>query len=471
MAGVGQPAVERLRAFLRELNPGSRALLIAELERNILRGEDINGSELILTELRRSFRDNDPKAQRVGEAARLFFQPLEPFLISESAERLAPGRIARATLEPIWTWICNQVVPAEAAIFSEQVGQALAAHDEARVGELTRTFQDHAVRQMQGMIAAVANDEKSARRLGAQTGTPRGLEDVRPVVGVLDLRDALAALAGKLPGHIKMLSGPQLESVKALLDAHVGVKNGLFRYSLVMLMDRLAAPWQLIRLATRAAGSDTAARIAETPYSQTVNIVLAEIERMVRELEADLKTGRGIAVTALLKDVHDAVRGLRTELDIASDSAWGRQLASIRATISRVLSAEVETMPGRVRRLMRPRPAKEIAPGMTLDADEVTEAESLIGFVMACRTYASELAVNEVTQRTFNDLQQNLDTGTRTLLDALRATGEKERPFRQSQVDAAVRFCAKVFGQEYAALLTKAAAVSGGGSEPKAARA
>jgi hypothetical protein len=34
--------------------------------------------------------------------------------------------------------------------------------------------------------------------------------------------------------------------------------------------------------------------------------------------------------------------------------------------------------------------------------------------------------------------------------------------FRQSQVDAAVRFCAKVFGGEYAALLTKASAVSAG---------
>ena len=76
-------------------------------------------------------------------------------------------------------------------------------------------------------------------------------------------------------------------------------------------------------------------------------------------------------------------------------------------------------MPGRVRRLMRPRPVKEIAPGSTVDADEVAEAESLVGFVMACRNYASELAINEITQRTFTELQQCLDTGTKTLLDAL----------------------------------------------------
>jgi hypothetical protein len=119
---------------------------------------------------------------------------------------------------------------------------------------------------------------------------------------------------------------------------------------------------------------------------------------------------------------------------------------------------------------MRPRPAREIAPGSTVDPDEVAEAESLVGFVMACRNYAGELAINEITQRTFSDLKQCLDVGTKALLEALRNCNEAERPFRQSQVDAAVRFCGKVFGQDYAALLAKAADVASHG-ERKAARA
>ena len=110
-----------------------------------------------------------------------------------------------------------------------------------------------------------------------------------------------------------------------------------------------------------------------------------------------------------------------------SESAWGKQLTALRADVSKILTAEIELMPGRVRRLIRPRPSKEIASGSTLDADEVAETEALIGFVAACRNYASELAINEVTQRTFNELQQFLDTGTRTLLDALRGASGGER--------------------------------------------
>ena len=60
-------------------------------------------------------------------------------------------------------------------------------------------------------------------------------------------------------------------------------KTDIFVCGLVLVMGRLAFPWQLIRLATRAAESDDAARVAETPFADAVAIVLSEIECMVSE--------------------------------------------------------------------------------------------------------------------------------------------------------------------------------------------
>jgi len=117
-------------------------------------------------------------------------------------------------------------------------------------------------------------------------------------------------------------------------------------------------------------------------------------------------------------------------------------------------------VPGRVRRLLRHRSDKDIGAGAKLDVGEADETVALVNFVIICRNYASELAISEVTLRTFTELQHYLDTGTRTLIDGLRQAGDSDRQFRQSQVDAAVRFCAKVFGEEYAALLAKAAEVA-----------
>jgi len=101
----------------------------------------------------------------------------------------------------------------------------------------------------------------------------------------------------------------------------------------------------------------------------------------------------------------------------------------------------------------------------------VAETEALIGFVDACRKYAGELALNEMTQRTYSELQHYLETGTPALLDGLRNTSEGDRKFRQSQVDAAVRFCGKAFGPEYASQLAKAAEVAAHSERKAAAKA
>ncbi len=470
MTGQGQITIEKLRGFLRDLKPGARALLISELERKLLSGDNPAGAEIVLAELRRSLREGNSKTARFGDPARMFFQPLESFLVDDTPDHRHRGRIARATLEPIWSWLSNTLMPEDARSYSEQVEQALLAGASDKVEHLARVFQDRVVRRIQQMLDGI-KDDRERRRLAVQLGTPWAMDDVQALRGILDARDGLAMLGTQLPGHISALQGPMLEGVKALIDAPLGAKSDLFLYSLVLVMSRLAAPWQLVRLAVKAASSDNAIRIAETPYAVAVNIVLDEIERRVRELTGDLKSGRGIAVSALLKEIHDALRGIRSELDLPAESAWGKQVIALRAGMSRMLTAEIELMSGRVRRLIRPKPSKDISPGSKLDADEVAEVESLIGFVVTCRNYAGELAINEITQRVFNDLQKSLEAGTNALLDALRQSTGGERAFRQSQVDAAVRFCAKVFGEEYASLFAKAADMTSHGERKTAARA
>ncbi len=459
MAGERLP-VERLRQFLRELNPGTRALLIAELERGVLSGEEMPGAELVLEELRRSTREGGRQLPRVGNLARMFFQPLEPFLVDDTADHKHCGRIARVSLTPIWEWISRDLAPGEAKAASEDIARAIATDDTAGAEQIARRFQDRAAERMQAALNAAANDDKARRRLAAQVGTPRAHDDAQAILGALKARDALESFGAHMPRHIKNLANTHLAQVKAMLDSPRYSQPGVFLYALVLVMSRLASRWQLIRLAIRAAGSDKAARVAETSYAVAVTIVLAETERMVSELKGDLKTGQGIAVAALLKDIHDAARGLRTELDLAADSTWGQKLAHLRADISDLLKSQIESMPGRVRRLLRQRPVREIAPGATLDQNDVAETEALIEFVGVCRNYAGELAINEMTQRAYTEIEQYLDTGTRSLLDALRAAGDADRSFRRSQVDAAIRFCAKVFGKDYASLLAKAADVA-----------
>ena len=229
-------------------------------------------------------------------------------------------------------------------------------------------------------------------------------------------------------------------------------------------MSRLAAPWQLIRLGVKAAGSDTAARIAETPYGVTVTIVLAELERLVGELREDLRSGQGVAVGALLKTIHDAARGLRTELDLPIDSHLGpRARRPARADRRTAARGDRSRCPAACGACLRPRPPREIRPNSALDPDEVAETEALVEFVGACRYFAERTRhQRDDAAHLFRTAALSRHRHPRAARRAAQCRATAERSFRQSQVDAAVRLCAKVFGKDYAALLAKAAEVARG---------
>jgi hypothetical protein len=461
--------VDRLRDYLRELNPEARALLMAELERGRLRGDELPAIDLILQELRGAAAHKRALPPRIGDPQRLFFAPFEPFLVDDGAGRKRPGRIARASLDPTWRWLSGDLMPAETAAYAEQASRLLLAGESAKAEPPARALQDEAGKRIEATLAGLDTDLRARRRLVGRIGTANALEDLRDMVGVLKGRDALALLAARLPHHVRNLADEQLDNVKALFDAPAARHRDVFLYGLVLVMSRLGSPWHLIRLAVRIAETDKAARIAQTPAALAVTVVLDDVELQVMQLRDGLQGEDVAKVVGLLKDIHDGVRGLRTELELSADQPWGRQLAAMRSEVSALIERHIAAVPGRVHRLLRPRFGADAAGG--LDAQEVAEVEALIELVNACRAYAGELAVNEATLRVHSQLQNYLDTGMAPLLEGLRQAGAGERKFRQSQVDAAVRFAAKMFGADYAAVLVKAADVAAQGADPKAAKA
>ena len=220
---------------------------------------------------------------------------------------------------------------------------------------------------------------------------------------------------------------PQIGSVGTALNVPSLQTPQLLPFALSLVMQRLTAPWQIIRLAIKMAASDDEIRVAATPYGVAVTIALHDLSYLAAVLRTDIRRGHFDNVAEHLKTLHDGVRGLRTELDLRNDSAWGKQLTSIRAEISNALQSEIDSVPGRVRRLLRQRADKDISAGAKVDASEVDETAALIDFVAVCRTYASELAINEVTLRTYSDLQQYVEKSTEALVQSLRGGDTKTR--------------------------------------------
>ncbi len=450
---MGQTSIERLRDYLAQLPPQSQALLMREFERAIERGEDTTVATFVLEQLRKIVRGTDEEARpRTDNPARLLFSPLEPFLVESNAP-LRPGQIRRASLTPVWQWLIRDGAPDQARAFEEVLSRGPDSGTSSEIEAAVRKIQIAAA----DAILKIAVRGTDQRRALARVGPPDVIEDLLPIASILQAREAIDTLNSRLPSFLRIFGDSQIASVGAALNVPSLQTPQMLPFALSLVMQRLTAPWQIIRLAIKMAASDDEIRVAATPYGVAVSIALHDLSCLAATLRADIRRGHFDNVTEHLKTLHDGVRGLRTELDLRNDSAWGRQLASIRADISNALQSEIDSVPGRVRRLLRQRADKDIPAGAQVDTSEVDETAALIDFVAVCRTYASELAINEVTLRTYSDLQHYVEQSTEALVQSLRASEGKNRAYRQMQVAAAIRFCEVLFGHDYASLMSRAA--------------
>ena len=447
---MSKTSIDRLRDYLAQLPPKSQALLMREYEGAIARGEDVKVANFVLDQLRGVVRGSpDAVRPRVEDPTRLIFKSIEPFLIEGTAAG-RPGQIRRASLLPIWQWLERDAVDAVQAF--EAVAQAQPEPTASEIERAVRKFQQAAA----ALITQVTTPGPNGRGT-ARIGPPHAVEDLPALGAVLRAREALDAFAGKLPSLLRTFTDSQIASVNGALNVPVLVTPQVLPFSLSLVMQRMASPWQIIRLAVKIAASDDEIRVAATPYGVAVTMALAELTRVAHQLRTDIRRGKFDTAPELLKTAHDGVRGLRTELDMRNDSVWGRQMAAIRVEISSTLQSEIESVPGRVRRLLRQRADKDISPTAHIDPADVDETVARINFVAVCRTYASELAINEVTLRTYSDLQQYVEKSTESLVQSLRAGEAHIRAYRQAQAKAAIQFCEVLFGAEYAALMSRAA--------------
>ena len=83
-AGGDAPRQSKLAEYLGALRPDTQVAVLRELELSELRGDALGPSfRVVMNELRRGIRKSGRKVERVGNPSRVFYMPVEPFLISE----------------------------------------------------------------------------------------------------------------------------------------------------------------------------------------------------------------------------------------------------------------------------------------------------------------------------------------------------------------------------------------------------
>lgn len=340
--------IDRIWDFLQKLPPLTRSCLLSELERLELCGVDMPGSADIQAKLRAEFRKDGSTQNRISSPARYFFAPLEPLLVDAASEHANTGRIPRNALVPIWEWISRDLLPTMARDYIKAIDDQIAANSEKGAVKAASTFHAKVVKVLENTFASPDGMEQSRIKLAHYTASVTVIDDVGKMLCVLRARDALAKLDQQLPQRIAKFEQPQLTKITTLLDPFKKANPEALPFALALVSRRLKTPWQLIRLATKAAPSKNAGDVAATPYAIAVSMVLDELEDKRLALRIALKNDRVLDSQTLLADIYDTEYALRVRIDQLEASPWGERLRQIMDATAVLVEAEISRFPEEV---------------------------------------------------------------------------------------------------------------------------
>ncbi len=338
----------QLQKYLQRLSPPTRSNLLTELERLELCGAEMPGSAVVMEELRAEFRANGQTQKRTSNPARYFFLPLEPVLVDGAPEHANSGRIQRGSLAAIWEWISRDLLPTMARDYTTQMTDLIAADKQREARQAASSFQTKVTKSLENIIGSPDNVAQIRNRLASYTTSKTAFDDLTKMLAVLRARAALAKFNEALPANINKFEDAQVAKTTQLLDGFAKDHPEQIPFALTLVAGRLKTPWQLIRLATKAAPSKSAADVAATPYAIAVSMVLDRLDDQRATLRFALKNERILVAKEILTFVYDTEYALRVRIDLLGQSDWGRRLDELMAAIAALVEAEVSRFPDNV---------------------------------------------------------------------------------------------------------------------------
>ena len=470
--------VAKLKAFLAELTPATRAALVRNLDKARLQGREDPIGALVLEAARLHAWETGEPLPRVASAMRRFFAPLDPFLIGEVTLRKQTGRIARASLTPIWTFLLRDVLPDRMRELTQAVLDAALADDEARADALAAQAVDEAVPTLEALLADADIHMERHRRLAGLIDGERVYDDFKDAVRIFALRDEIRALLAEAPAAVVNPSGavallmPLLEDfARGRLRGADAARGGApadratddagFRehltYGLAALQHRFADPMRILALAVAAAGSDEVARLERSPYGAAVDLALAEIDRAVQRL-AHVLSAKGDPAGAL-KRFHGLTRAFGTTLDMDAPSAYRMRLTELRALASDLVAAEIEHAPALIRRALDPVDSRtqRVSGFDRIEAEHAVFAARLF---TAARLGADALAINDLIARLRAPVERAFEAANEHLPNLARGADRILAEEALRRMPFALDAAAALFGEDYAAILRRSFAAA-----------
>jgi len=381
---------------------------------------------------------------------RFFCRPFEDLLTNADRHAKQKGRIARASAEPVWTWLANELMPERHRELNDAIRDAI-LHDHET--ELENKSAELWAEAAAALNAALADEKKQARatkKLGGMTA-----EDAAEIALLLGGAQAIGEIQKRLPKPIHSLTEDDIAFLRDRFDLLSNSNPELAAYVPLVVMGRLERRWEALRLTAALSGKSTDTLVSSTDLNLAGELLLSDLDGYVKKIQAvrpiDLEPD---ALLANLGSFCVLSSGMVKELNIRRDGRWGQRLTRDRGAVAEVLEGLLDRV---LKEIQAALPAAKGGTGRGArpldlthapDPDRVLKATRYAHLMVDSRPFAVAAAFSARLKERLEETAAVLRSYAEDALREMRAATPEDRTNVEANFKTVLDLCTLVLGKD-----------------------
>ena len=321
-----------LKSFLGNLPGAAAARLAMAVEVDKLMDGRALPHQDILDGLRPILRRDH--YERAPTPLRLFCRPFQDLLTCHPRRVKQKGVIARGTLVPCWNWISQVLLPAETQIYIKETKEQVLTHRLDAAITCATEFWPVAAAALTKALSTEAGRQSAQKILGDAFA----VADVSEMALLLSAGEAVEKVQELLPPPVPTFNDQLVWQVREVYERLMESNPDAAPYLAIIVMTRLARPWEALRMPLRLSRHTDETLISKTDMGLVGEILFARMDELRSNIQA---TRHPIFEAEVLLDqartFADISSNIVKEIDLKRSGEWGKRLLAERVQIGKVM--------------------------------------------------------------------------------------------------------------------------------------
>ena len=445
-----------LRSLLGAVPPQAASLLARAVEIDRLAGGRTLPHDLILGALRAALRGSAAPG-RTPTPLRLFYRPFEDLLVDDSPKEKQKGRIARANVATLWAWLGQSLLVSEVARYASDIKTLLLGQQfdqsAARAAEFWSVAAD-AIRR------AVESDRKKAR---AALQNEAAVADAEEMALLLSVGGEVGEIQRLLVKPTPLLGDELLWALREIHDRVTARVPDAAPYVAVVAMNRLAHPWEALKLPQMITRQSHDTLISSTDMGLVGDVLFANIElhgNAVRSARHPLFDA-GLLIDHLAR-FTELSSSIVKEIEMRRDGKWGQRLLKDRAAVAETMEGFMERAPKEIQAMLPLQRSGLFAGGpksadfsRPVDDERAERGMRYARLLAGCARYAALGSFGTAQKDAMEEVQQHLRGYNEDVIKEMRNAAGERRGVVERQFELAAELTVLVFSAEEAEFLRR----------------